>query len=306
MMIKKDSMRLGILILLILTFIRVQGQQDPQFTQYMFNTMRVNPAYAGSRLEGSLMASGRAQWLGLNGAPNTQSLSYERAFEKRIGLGVNLTNDTWGPSSEIYLDVNTSYTIDFSHKGKLAFGLKLGGRSFNVDWSKGSHLQQPDENFAANVNKFFPTLGFGVYYYQKNYYWGLSVPNFLNTSHFDTSVNRVSNERVHLFFISGYVFDFRNDFKFKPAILAKAVSGSPLSFDISGSVYYKDRLWGGLSYRLDDSIAAILGFKINERMDFGYSYDLSTSGLQNYNSGSHEVILKYIFKRNVVNRLRCF
>jgi type IX secretion system PorP/SprF family membrane protein len=271
------------------------GQQDPQYTQYMFNTMSINPAYAGSKEDLSIIALARAQWIGISGAPETQTLSFHTPVGfSGIGLGLNLINDKLGPSQEIYFDANISYTIKTSDKAKLAFGLRLGGRTLSLDWSKGKYHNPADVVFNNNVNnKFLPSLGAGLYYYTDKWYAGVSVPNFLRTDHYDDFLESAAVERLHYFIIAGYVFDLSESVKFKPAVLSKVVAGAPLSIDLSANFLFNEKFNLGMAYRWDDSISAILGFQITNKLNLGYAYDLTTSNYQNYNSGTHEVVLTF-------------
>ncbi|CAM1348934.1 PorP/SprF family type IX secretion system membrane protein [Tenacibaculum crassostreae] len=274
------------------------AQQDPQYTQYMYNTMNVNPAYAGSRGNTVITALGRLQWVGFEGAPNTQNLTYDTPLGySGLGLGINLMNDEIGPSSEIYLDGNLSYTIQTGNEGNLAFGLRLGGRLLNIDWTKGLYRDE-EQIFANNVNRFLPTVGAGVYYHEPEWYIGLSVPNILRMEHYDAETpGEVAVERMHFFLITGYVFDINEDLKFKPAALLKAVSGAPLSLDVSANLLFSEKFRVGASWRWDDSISALLGFQVNDSFLIGYSYDLTTSNYNVTNSGTHELMLRYeIFK----------
>ena len=298
-----------ILIALIMLSGVVYSQQDAQYTQYMYNTMSVNPAYVGSRGHTTITALGRTQWVGLDGAPNTQTLSYDTPLGySGVGLGVNLTNDRIGPSSEIYLDANISYTVRTSDEGNLAFGLKLGGRHLGIDWSKGIHQNQ-DVNLSENVSKFLPTIGAGVYFHKPKWYVGLAVPNILSTSHYDDNINGGSEaeERMHFFFITGYVFDLNEDIKFKPAALAKVVNGAPLSIDVSANFLFNEKFTAGLAWRWDDSLSALLGFQANRNLYVGFAYDLTTSNYSNYNSGTYELMLRYeVFKEQVMKSPRFF
>lgn len=273
------------------------AQQDPQYTQYMFNTMSVNPAYAGSRGHTVISALGRTQWVGFEGAPDTQNLSYDTPLGYTgLGLGVNLVNDKIGPSHEIYLDANVSYTIETGQEGNLAFGLRLGGRWLNIDWSKGTTTNP--ETFPP-VNRVLPTVGAGLYYHEPQWYIGLSVPNIIRTEHYDNDLpnGEVALERMHFFLISGYVFDLNEDLKFKPAVLVKGVSGAPLSLDVSANLLFSERFRVGVGWRWDDSISALLGFQISDSLLLGYAYDLTTSNYNVVNSGTHEIMLRYeIFK----------
>ena len=279
----------------------VQAQQDPQYTQYMYNTMSVNPAYAGSKGYGVITAIGRTQWVGFEGAPNTQNISYDTPIGySGLGLGVNLMNDEIGPSKEIYLDANLSYTIETGEEGNLAFGLRLGGRFLNIDWSKGK-ADKDEPIFGENVNKFLPTVGAGIYYHEPEWYVGLSVPNILRIEHYDENLadtQTTAVERMHFFFIAGYVYDINEDIKFKPAVLVKAVSGAPLSLDVSANFLFNEKFRAGLAWRWDDSISALLGFQASDRLLIGYSYDLTTSNYNVTNSGTHEIMLQYELLRN--------
>ncbi|MFY0604947.1 MAG: type IX secretion system membrane protein PorP/SprF [Flavobacteriaceae bacterium] len=287
--------KIGYVLLVLFLIPKISfGQQDPQYTQYMYNTMMINPGYAGAKDYASFVALARTQWVGISGAPETQTFSYQTPIGySGLGLGFNILNDVLGPSEEIYVDANIAYTIKTSENGNLAFGLRLGGRMLNIDWSKG-RFQQADVTFNQNVNnRFLPTLGAGLYYHKENWYAGVSVPNFLRTEHYDDLIESVAIERLHYFFIAGYVFDLDASIKFKPAAIAKVVSGAPISIDISANFLFRETFTAGLAYRWDDSISALVGIQVNDRLNIGYAYDLTTSNYRNYNSGTHEVMLRY-------------
>lgn len=287
------------------------SQQDPQYTQYMYNTMSVNPAYAGSNGHTIITLLGRTQWVGLAGAPDTQTLSYDTSLGySSIGLGMNLTNDRIGPASEIYLDANISYTVRMGKEGNLAFGLKLGGRYFNVDWNKGT-VQNRNSKFLknGNINEFLPTIGAGIYYHSPKWYLGLAIPNIIDTDHYDDAENGgdVSHERLHFFGIAGYVFDISETLKFKPAILTKIVSGAPISIDVSGNFLFSEKITSGLAWRWGDSLSALLGFQATENLNVGFAYDLTTSNYSNYNSGTYEIMIRWnIFKEQVMKSARFY
>lgn len=277
----------------LLVGLNTQAQQDPQYTQYMYNTMSINPAYAGSKGYGSFALLGRTQWVGVDGAPDTQTFSFHTPLQHNLGIGFNIINDEIGPSDELYIDANISYTLQTSERGNLAFGLRLGGRTLNLDWSKGS-FQNPDAVFNQNIdNRFTATIGGGFYYYTDRFYLGVSVPNFLRTDHYDDLIESVAAERLHYFLIAGYVFDLSEEVKFKPAVIAKAVSGAPLSADFSANFLFREKFTVGLAYRWDDSISGLVNLQVSDRLQIGYAYDLTTSNFRNYNSGTHEVMLTY-------------
>jgi type IX secretion system PorP/SprF family membrane protein len=293
--------RVVLVLVILFTVLSLKAQQDPQYTQYMYNTMSINPAYAGSRGHLSISALARNQWVGVDGAPDTQTFSVNAPVGySGVGLGLNIINDKLGPSTETYFDGNISYTISTSSEGKFAFGMRLGGRILSLDWSKG-RFQNPETIFNNNINnKFLPTLGAGVFFYKPNWYVGLSVPNFLRTEHYDDFVELVSAERLHYYLMAGYVFDLTEDIKFKPAILSKITEGAPLSLDVSVNFLFNEKFSLGTAYRVGDAISAIVGFQISERLTLGYAYDLTTSNYNNYNSGSHEVMLTY----NILDKVR--
>ncbi|TVZ55678.1 type IX secretion system PorP/SprF family membrane protein [Lutibacter sp. Hel_I_33_5] len=284
--------RLLLVFIILVGLTSVNAQQDPQYTQYMYNTMSINPAYAGSQGYFTATALARTQWVGFPGAPETQTFSFNKPLGySGVGIGLNIINDKLGPSSEVYFDGNVSYTIRTSEEGNLAFGLRLGGRSLSLDWSKGRY-QNEDAIFNQNVNnRFLPSIGAGLYYHKTNWYVGLSIPNFIRTDHYDDFVESIAAERLHYFLIGGYVFNLSDDIKFKPAFISKIVSGAPLSVDLSANFLFYEKFTLGIAYRWDDSISTLLRLKVNKNWHIGYAYDLTTSNYRNYNSGTHELML---------------
>ena len=269
------------------------AQQDPQFTNYMYNTMSVNSAYAGSRGHLSIFGLHRSQWVGLDGAPQSQSFSIDSPVGRNVGLGLSLVTDRLGPSDETYLDGNFSYTINLSNNRRLSFGAKLGGRLLNIDWSRGTS-QNPDVVFQQNVNnKFLPTIGAGIYLHSDKSYLGVSIPNFLTNEHYDEVQESLAAERLHFFLIGGTVMDMSESVKFKPAFFLKHVVGAPLIFDLSANFMFNDNLRLGLAYRWDDSVSGLIGFQLTEKLLIGYSYDFTTTDLQQFNSGTHEIMLRF-------------
>jgi len=283
------------LLLVCLFTIIANAQQDPEYTQYMYNTMTVNPAYAGST--GSLDATllHRSQWVGIDGAPETQAFTIHTPMtNERVGLGLSAVNDKLGPSNELYLDGNFSYTIPLNYDQKLAFGLKAGIRMLNVDWSKGRYRDPVDVLLNENINNNIkPSLGAGIYYYTDKWYFGISVPNFIRNEYYDDTDEALNRDRFHYFFIGGYVITLSDNLKFKPAFLVKAVSGSPLSTDLSANFLIHEKFTAGASYRLDDSVSALAGFQVTNSLFIGYAYDYTVTQLNKYNDGSHEIIIRF-------------
>lgn len=271
------------------------AQQEPQYTQYMYNTMTVNPAYAGSTGAFEAILLHRSQWVGIDGAPSTQAFALHTPLTNdKIGLGFSAVNDKLGPSNELYVDGNFSYTIGLDYDKKLAFGLKAGARLLNIDWSKGRYYDPQDALLNNNINnQIKPSLGAGVFYYTDNWYAGLSVPNFIRSDYYDDVQESVNLDRLHYYLIGGYVFTFSDNFKFKPAALIKAVSGAPITADVSANFLLMEKLTLGASYRWDDSVSALAGFQITPQFFAGYSYDYTVTRLNKYNDGSHEIILRF-------------
>jgi len=288
----------SILILFSVVY-AVKAQQDVQYTQYMYNTLSVNPAYAGSRGAMSFVGLYRSQWVGLDGAPETQSFNLHTPFGRGIGLGLSVINDEIGngTNQDTYLDLAFSYTVATSQTGKLSFGLKAGGHFLNIDFNK---LRNFDPNLAPGVEttvdrQFSPNFGAGIYYHSDRFYAGASVPNLLKTEHFDNSTVSLATERVHWYFISGYVADLSYNVKFKPAVLFKWVSGAPLQVDLTANFMLNERLLLGAAYRWSAAWSALVGYQLSDRLMLGLAYDRETTelGSQAFNDGSFEIILRF-------------
>ncbi len=297
--------------LLSLVFCYNYAQQDAQYTQYMYNTISVNPAYAGSRGVMSIMGLHRSQWVGLDGAPRTQTLTLNTPIgvNERVGVGFSVVNDQIGPTDETYFDIDFSYTIPTSDEGRLSFGLKAGAHLLNIDFQQLTQFNANDALFETNIdNKFSPQVGVGAYYHTNKFYFGLSAPNLLETDHFDESttssdsdaVSFLAEERVNYYFITGYVFDVSDNIKFKPAVLSKLVFGAPLQVDVSANFLLYERLTVGVAYRWSAAVTGQVGFQISDAMMIGFAYDRETTelGQSQFNDGSYEVMVRFeLFKR---------
>lgn len=290
----------------IITFITmllaavVYGQQDAQFTQYMYNTININPAYAGSRGAMSIFALHRTQWVGLDGAPTTNAASINTPINNsNLGLGVSFVNDKIGPTNENTISGDLSYTIPTSENFKLSFGMKATANLFNLNVDKLNPADQGDPQFQNLRNVFTPNVGAGIYYHSDKAYLGLSVPNFIQTNRYNDNQVAIFKEKINYYLIGGYVFDLSYDIKFKPAFLTKLVEGSPLQVDVSANFMFIEKVVVGVAYRWSAAMSAMVGFQVTDGMYIGYGYDLETTNLENYNSGSHEIFLRYeIFKNN--------
>ena len=288
-------MRTKILIFaLMLTCYTGFAQQDAQYTQYMYNTININPAYAGSRGVMSIFGLHRTQWVGLDGAPTTNAFSINTPINNsNLGLGVSFVNDKIGPTSDNTISADLSYTIQTSEEFKLSFGIKASGNLFNLDVNRLNPADANDPNLQNFDNEFSPNFGAGIYLHSDKMYFGLSVPNFLQDSKYNDNEVAVFQERMNFYAIGGYVFDISPSVKFKPAFLTKVVTGSPLQVDASANFLFFYKLMLGAAYRWDAAISALAGFQVTDGLFIGYSYDRETTELRNYNSGSHEVFLRF-------------
>ncbi|GAA3646228.1 PorP/SprF family type IX secretion system membrane protein [Flavivirga jejuensis] len=288
--------------LLSLTFLSLQSfaQQDPQFTQYMNNMSVINPAYATAQ-EAILNLGGlyRTQWVGIEGAPNTGTFFAHTPINDKIEIGISFTNDNIGDivsENNIYADF--AYVLRVGFQAKLSLGIKAGVTLFDVNFD-GFNLQSgntsTDLAFNENVNKTFPNLGIGAYYFTDNYYIGLSAPNMLTSKHIETEngVKSTGVQDIHYFLTGGYVFDINRDLKFKPAFMAKSVRGAPLALDITANMLFNERFEAGLGYRLDDAISGLVSFRVSPELKIGYAYDFTTTNLGDFNSGSHEIFILF-------------
>ncbi|EAQ99864.1 hypothetical protein FB2170_16121 [Maribacter sp. HTCC2170] len=290
---------IGYMGLIVLFFnSNLHAQQDAQYTQYMYNTVSVNPGYAGSRGHLSIAALHRSQWVGLEGAPKTQTLNLHSPIgHNGMGMGVSLVNDEIGPTSETYFDIDFSYTVKTSDEGKLSFGVKGSAHLLDIRFSELNQFA-PDVTLQQDIdNKFSPNFGAGVYYHTNKFYAGLSVPRFLQTSHFDESSISTAKEQMNFYLITGYVFDLNTNLKFKPTVLSKVVQGAPLQLDLSANFMMNDKFILGAAYRWDAALSGMVGFQVNESLLIGMAYDreITELGSAAFNDGSFEIIFRYDF-----------
>ena len=282
----------------MLTGIASYAQQDAQFTQYMYNTININPAYAGSRGFMSLFALHRTQWVGLDGAPVTNSFSINTPISNsKMGVGISFLNDRIGPTNENKISADISYSIRTSENFRLSFGLKITGNVFNLDVSKLNPVSQNDPQFQNLNNSFTPNFGAGLYLHSEKTYIGISVPNFIESNKYDSNSVAIFKEKMNYYLIAGHVFDIGENLKFKPSLLTKIVTGAPLQVDVSGNFLISKKFVIGGAYRWSAAFSAMAGFQISEGIFVGYGYDKETTNLANYNSGSHEIFLRFELSR---------
>ncbi len=283
-------------ILILVCALQVNAQQESSYTQYMYNTIAFNPAYAGSRGTTSLFGLYRNQWLNQVGSPKIGMASIHAPITDRVSLGSTIQNEQEGPVSQSSLNVQFSYNLQFSQNFKLYFGLSGGVGSYNVDLTKLNIYNVNDPSLTSN-NSFVPKFGAGFYLMSENEYIGFSVPNLLKSNVY-ANENVVLQNQIHAYIIAGKVFQISNNLKFKPSVLAKITSGVSPQYDLSANFLYKEKLNLGAIYRWDNAYGFMLGYQINNQLFAGYSIDILTSKLNQYNSGSHEVFVRYeLFKK---------
>ena len=284
------------------------SQQDSQYTQYMYNTPLVNPAYAGSRETITAFLLHRNQWVGLEGAPVTNNFSINMPVgDSNFGVGLNFVNDEIGPVSENEISADLAYFIQVSENYKLSLGLKGTANLFQLDVNKLRIFDPSDPQFQNVDTEFSPNVGAGLYLFSDKTYFGLSVPNFFESYRYNDNNVEITKEKMHFYFIAGHVFTLSPNIDFKPAVLSKIVEGAPLQADVTANFLFFDKLTLGAAYRWDASVSALAGFQISDSWFIGYGYDLETTKLANYNSGSHEIFLRYeVFNRSRVSAPRFF
>jgi len=297
---------LGVLLLTVAGF-TASAQQDPMYTQYMFNTQTINPAYAGTWESLSFMVLARQQWSGITGAPETFSFSMQAPLKnERVALGLNLINDKVGLEKRFYLFGDSSSLLPLREKSNLRLGLKGGFTNYTNNLqayetnAPGSGVV--DEAFLGEIDrKWMPNFGVGAFLYGQKYFVGLSVPKIIKND-FENNYNNLSitSEIQHYFLTAGLVFDLGENLKFKPTMLTKATfsdeTGAPLQVDLTANFLIKERFWLGAMYRTGDSFGFIAQWVIDKKLRIGYSFDYTTSNLRKHENGSHEIMISYELK----------
>lgn len=289
-----------LVFLLVIWTINVAAQQTSQYTQYMYNTISINPAYAGSRGALSIFGLHRSQWAGLDGAPVTNNFSVNSPINNsNLGIGVSVENNKIGPTNKTDISGDLSYSAQTSADFKLSFGMKVSANMFNLDINKLNPADQGDPLFRNLDNSFTPNIGAGIYLHSDKSYIGLSVPNFIESNRYDDKQIAIFKNKINYYLMGGYVFnvDKYQFIKFKPAALIKMVEGAPLQIDVSANFMFNDKFVAGIAYRFNTAYSVIAGFQVTDGLYLGYSYDLETTSLSNHSFGSHEAFLRFEFIR---------
>lgn len=283
-----------VIILILLIAIKTQGQQDPQYTQYMYNMNVMNPAYAGSKENLSFGLLYRSQWAGLDGAPKTGTFFGHMPVSDKIGVGLSVITDEIGPVRETNTYADVSYTLKFAGDHRLAFGIKAGATFHDLSLGANNlYTIDPGDPFFENASGVTPNVGAGVFYYTNNYYLAFSVPNILSSVKLDAKGTEYGTETSHYFLTGGYVFQVSKNTKLKPSFLVKSAFSAPTSFDVNLNAMFFEKFEIGASYRLDDSFSGLVNFALSPNIRVGYAYDNVSSDIKRYAPASHELILLF-------------
>ncbi len=293
---------LGILSMAIAS-LTSNAQQDPMYTQYMFNTQTINPAYAGTWESIGFMVLARQQWTGLEGTPKTYSFSMQAPLKnEKVALGLNVINDKIGLEKRLYIFGDYSYLARVNEKINLRLGLKGGFTNYSNDLNAYQTFSSGDPAFQGVIDKkFMPNFGVGAFLYGEKYYMGLSVPKIINNV-FNNDLHNysVESEIRHYYFMAGLVFDLGENLKFKPTMLTKATftseTGAPVQLDLTANFLIKDQFWLGAMYRTGDSFGFIAQWIFDKKLRIGYAVDYTTTNLGNVSNGSHEIMISYELK----------
>ncbi|MDB9755618.1 type IX secretion system membrane protein PorP/SprF [Winogradskyella sp.] len=281
------------IIAVLLLALQMHGQQDPQYTQYMYNMNIINPAYAGSREGLSFGLLYRNQWTGIEGNPETGTFFGHTPLGNNLGVGLSLISDRIGPVTETNVFADISYTLKLGGEHRLAFGVKAGATFHDIGLTDLDVIDPSDPFFANDINTTTPNMGAGLFYYTNKYYVSLSVPNLLSSVHLDANGNKIGSETQHYFLTGGYVFDLSPNTELKPSVMIKSAFDAPTSFDVNLNARFFKKFEIGASYRLDDSFSGLVNFAISPAVRVGYAYDAISSDIKAFAPASHEVFLLF-------------
>src|SRR5690554_2324020 len=285
-----------VIILMLFAVGSLWAQQDPSFTFYRYNMNIVNPAFAGANEGTEIGLSIRSHWAGIEGNPETQSAIFSMPMGKNLGLGLSIIND------KTFIEKQTSIAFDFSYKLKLNenlslyLGLKAGLNSYNVN-TEGlvTYSIQSDPSLTDMDGSFTPNIGPGAYLKGKSYFVSLSAPKILTPKRLnnDNGIARQGEEKMHIYLAAGYDIDLNSNLTFKPSFMARYVNASPLSFDLTAAMMWKDNFEVGAAYRFDEALSGFFLFKMAKSFHLGYAYEaVQGKSVSNLNMGTHEILLK--------------
>jgi len=296
---KSLSTKYLLISLFILNCYNIKAQVEPQFTNYIYNLQQINPAYVGALETSNITGVLRSQWTGIDGAPESQWLSYGTPLlDKKMGLGLNLINDKIGPASYKSFAIVYAYNISINRNTVISLGINGGGSLLDIDFNKGN-FENPGDIARNNIsNEFYVKAGAGLMISADNWYAGISVPNFFKQDFYDEEVRNVVADKIQYNLLAGYQFDLSNTLTFRPSVLANLIEGNPVTLNANANFLLFDRLSLGLGYRYDEAMIGTAGFQVLEGLFLGYSYDFATNDFADYHNGSHEVYIKFKFNKN--------
>ncbi|HEY5692615.1 MAG TPA: type IX secretion system membrane protein PorP/SprF [Cyclobacteriaceae bacterium] len=290
--------KLNIIVFFLLCAIAGLAQQRPVQSLYMFDPLLVNPAYAGTQVQLSATAIYRNQWVNLPGAPKTMTATVHSGFLKsRMGLGILVANDQIGIHNDLSFYGIYSYKIKLSSLGILSFGLQGGFNNIRSDYTKLNLKNLNDPNLSGALTKLNPNIGAGAFYHQKQFYLGFSVPQIINNSVFDLEGNGSLSKQLRYYYVqTGFSKDLSHNVKVIPSALIRLQEEAPISFDVNATVVFQESVGLGVSYRLNEGMVGLFELQINDNFHVGYAYDFTTSELNQFSNGSHEIMLNYRVK----------
>jgi type IX secretion system PorP/SprF family membrane protein len=275
------------------------AQQEPQYTQYMFNPMSVNPAYTGTRDALSATFLTRHQWAGMDGAPRTYDFSVHTPLNNyNMGVGFSVVSDNYGPVKNLFFNVNYAYRVRLSQNTILSMGIKGSLYNYHVNLS-GLDTDVADPAFDKDLEqKFSPGFGAGIYLYSDKFYAGISVPRLLETdlNGNQSTTGKIAELKRHYYFMTGIVLGNKDSFRFRPSLITRAVEGAPFSAEITGQFIFNQMIWAGVSYRTNKAVAMLAGVRVSPQLMVGYAFDFPVAQLKPFDSGTHEVVISYDFK----------
>lgn len=272
------------------------AQQLPLYSEYMFNTFEINPAYAGARDAIQITSMFRKQWTGFKTAPQSTFLSIDMPIpDKRIGLGVKIVDDRDEITKTFGGQAAYSFKIPTGDYSTLALGLQAGAMSFKSDFTRVDVIDPNDPSFSQVVNSVKVNFGTGIFFNTEYFFAGLSVPNLIRHNLRKNDPGNLSDikQNMHVYFNTGYVFPVSDNLMVKPSILVRGLVGSPISFDVNTNLWIADMLSLGASYRNKSALVGLINIRVLPELYMGYAYDHSISRLNIIAKGSHEVILRY-------------
>ena len=288
-------------IIFVLVFLaalpsQLPAQQLPLYSQYMFNTLEINPAYAGFKQSIQFTSIYRKQFNGIKDSPQTALVSGDMPIgDTKLGVGLKIVDDRISITKTLGAQGSLSYRIE-GDNSNLAFGLQVGAMNYKADFSRLNVTNAGDPVFAQNLNALTANFGTGIFYNTDKFYAGLSVPNLVRTHlrQVDVALSEYTvKQNAHMYLNAGYLITLNDNFILKPSFLLRGVKGIPLNYDINANLFFREIMSGGISYRSHSALVGLLDFRLIPTLRLGYAYDYNLGRLNNFAKATHEIILRY-------------